>query len=132
MFASEIIDQNQVAISEGRPTINLKSVLIGNGITDISTFVLHILTFQRIHYKLFHRLYQGRYEVECSTASLPVPFQSISNCVRMKAAVSLFLFSLTEYPSLLISSSIPPTQNQISQICNDSFHDVKRLCKSLV
>ena len=131
MFASEIIDRNQAAILEGHPTINLKSVLIGNGITDISTFVLHILTFQRIHYKLFHRLYQGRYEIECSTASLPVPFQSISNCVRMKAAVCLFLFSLTGYPSL-ISSSIPPTQNQISQMCNNSFHDVKRLCKSPV
>lgn len=34
------------------------------------------------------RLYQGRYEVECSTASLDVPYQSISNCVRMKTAVS--------------------------------------------
>ena len=44
VFASVIIDQNQVAILERRPTINLKSVLIGNGITDISTFVLHILT----------------------------------------------------------------------------------------
>lgn len=39
VFASEIIDRNQVAIREGRPTINLTSVLIGNGITDISTFV---------------------------------------------------------------------------------------------
>ena len=43
VFASVIIDRNQVAVREGRPTINLKSVLIGNGITDISTFVLHIL-----------------------------------------------------------------------------------------
>lgn len=50
VFASEIIDRNQVAIREGRPTINLKSVLIGNGITDISTFVLHILISQRIQY----------------------------------------------------------------------------------
>ena len=99
VFAGEIIDRNQVAVREGRPTINLKSVVIGNGITDISTFVFHILTSQRIHYKLFHRLYQGRYEVECSTASLPIPFQSISNCVRMKAAVSLFTFSLTKNTS---------------------------------
>ena len=131
MFASEIIDRNQVAIQEGHPTINLKSVLIGNGITDISTFVFHILTFQRIHYRPFHRLYQGRYEVECSTASLPIPFQSISNCVRMKAAVSLFPFSLTEYPSL-ISSSYPTSPKKMSQMCNNSFHDVKRLCKNRV
>ncbi|TFK43077.1 Alpha/Beta hydrolase protein [Crucibulum laeve] len=69
VFASEIYDQNQLAMEEGRPTLNLQSVLIGNGITDIST------------------LYQGRYEVECGTASLDVPFQSISTCVRMKTAL---------------------------------------------
>ncbi|KAF5372005.1 hypothetical protein D9615_008105 [Tricholomella constricta] len=69
VFASEIYDQNQVAIREGRQPLNLKSVLIGNGITDIST------------------LYAGRYEVECGTASLDVPFQSISACVRMKTAL---------------------------------------------
>jgi len=49
--------------------LNLTSVLIGNGITDIST------------------LYPGRYEIECGTASLEVPFQSISTCVRMKIAL---------------------------------------------
>ncbi|KAF8075840.1 peptidase S10 serine carboxypeptidase [Lyophyllum atratum] len=69
VFASEIYDQNQVAIREGRKPLNLQSVLIGNGITDIST------------------LYAGRYEVECGTASLDVPFQSIGACVRMKTAL---------------------------------------------
>ncbi|KAI0092563.1 Alpha/Beta hydrolase protein [Irpex rosettiformis] len=68
-FASYIYDQNQIAKVEGRPTLNLTSVLIGNGITDIST------------------LYQGRYEIECGRAALEVPFQSISNCVRMKRAL---------------------------------------------
>ncbi|TCD70476.1 hypothetical protein EIP91_003237 [Steccherinum ochraceum] len=68
-FASYIYDQNQVAKNEGRSTLNLQSVLIGNGITDIST------------------LYPGRYEVECGTASLDTPFQSIENCVRMKIAL---------------------------------------------
>jgi carboxypeptidase C (cathepsin A) len=37
VFASEIYDQNEIAEAEGRPTINLQSILIGNGITDIST-----------------------------------------------------------------------------------------------
>lgn len=37
IFASEIYDQNEIAKAEGRPTINLQSILIGNGITDIST-----------------------------------------------------------------------------------------------
>ncbi|KAG5645267.1 hypothetical protein DXG03_006569 [Asterophora parasitica] len=69
VFASEIYDQNEVAVREGRQPLNLKSVLIGNGITDIST------------------LYAGRYEVECGTASLDVPFQTIGNCVRMKTAL---------------------------------------------
>ncbi|KAK0467717.1 peptidase S10 serine carboxypeptidase [Desarmillaria tabescens] len=69
VFASEIYDQNQIAKVEGRPTLNLQSVLIGNGITDIST------------------LYAGRYEIECGTAALDVPFQSIKTCVRMKTAL---------------------------------------------
>ncbi|KAJ7698179.1 serine carboxypeptidase-domain-containing protein [Mycena olivaceomarginata] len=37
VFASEIYDQNQLAIAQGRQTLNLQSVIIGNGITDIST-----------------------------------------------------------------------------------------------
>ncbi|KAJ7628633.1 Alpha/Beta hydrolase protein [Roridomyces roridus] len=69
VFASEIYDQNQLAKAAGRPTLNLQSVIIGNGITDIST------------------LYPGRYEIECGTAALDVPYQSISNCVRMKSAL---------------------------------------------
>ncbi|OSD01828.1 peptidase S10 serine carboxypeptidase [Trametes coccinea BRFM310] len=68
-FASYVYDQNQIAKEEGRDILNLRSVLIGNGITDIST------------------LYAGRYEVECGTASLDVPFQKISTCVRMKMAL---------------------------------------------
>ncbi|KAI0829364.1 peptidase S10 serine carboxypeptidase [Trametes gibbosa] len=68
-FASYVYDENQVAKAEGRDTLNLTSVIIGNGITDIST------------------LYAGRYEVECGTASLDVPFQKISTCVRMKTAL---------------------------------------------
>ncbi|GJE84749.1 peptidase S10, serine carboxypeptidase [Phanerochaete sordida] len=68
-FASYIHDQNQLAKSKGLSTINLKSVLIGNGITDVST------------------LYDGRYEIECGTAALEVPFQKISTCVQMKIAL---------------------------------------------
>ena len=37
VFASEIVDQNTIAKAEGRDALNLKSVLIGNGVTDIST-----------------------------------------------------------------------------------------------
>ncbi|KAH7916117.1 Alpha/Beta hydrolase protein [Hygrophoropsis aurantiaca] len=69
VFASEIYDKNKVAESEGRPSLNLKSIMIGNGITDIST------------------LYEGRYQIECGTAALDVPFQQISTCVRIKSAL---------------------------------------------
>ncbi|KAK0191487.1 peptidase S10 serine carboxypeptidase [Armillaria mellea] len=69
VFASEIYDQNQIAKADGHPTLNLQSVLIGNGITDIST------------------LYPGRYEIECGTAGSRRSFQSISICVRMKTAL---------------------------------------------
>ncbi|OAX40138.1 peptidase S10, serine carboxypeptidase [Rhizopogon vinicolor AM-OR11-026] len=69
VFASEIYDQNQIAMAEERSTINLQSILIGNGITDVST------------------LYQGRFEIECGTAALEIPFQRISSCVRMKSAL---------------------------------------------
>ncbi|CAL1702100.1 unnamed protein product [Somion occarium] len=68
-FASYIYDQNALAQARGQSTLNLQSVLIGNGITDIST------------------LYSGRYEIECGTAALEVPFQHISTCVRMKIAL---------------------------------------------
>ncbi|KAF5363981.1 hypothetical protein D9756_000949 [Leucocoprinus leucothites] len=69
VFASEIYDQNQIAEKEERPILNLQSVLIGNGNTDIST------------------LYLGRYEVECGRASFDIPFQSISACVRIKTSL---------------------------------------------
>ncbi|KAF5390406.1 hypothetical protein D9757_005276 [Collybiopsis confluens] len=69
VFASEIYDQNVIAQQEGRATLNLQSVIIGNGNTGIST------------------LYPGRYEIECGTAALETPFQFISTCVRMKTAL---------------------------------------------
>jgi hypothetical protein len=37
VFASEIYDQNVVAEAEERAVINLRSVLIRNGVTDVST-----------------------------------------------------------------------------------------------
>ncbi|KAI0736660.1 peptidase S10 serine carboxypeptidase [Fomitopsis betulina] len=69
VFASYIHDQNRIMNAAGRDVINLQSVLIGNGITDIST------------------LYPGRYEIECGTAALDVPFQTVNTCVRMKMAL---------------------------------------------
>ncbi|KAG6829682.1 hypothetical protein H0H92_003800 [Tricholoma furcatifolium] len=93
VFASEIYDQNQIAIREGREPLNLKSVLIGNGITDIST------------------IYPGRYEVECGTASLEIPFQSIGACVKMKTA-------------------LPRCQKAMQKACIDQFDQIN--CRAAV
>ncbi|KIJ27001.1 hypothetical protein M422DRAFT_191548, partial [Sphaerobolus stellatus SS14] len=67
VFAAEIYDQDKKR-SEGVP-INLSSVLIGNGITDIST------------------LYPGRYQVACGRASLDTPLLDVNVCTRMQKAV---------------------------------------------
>ncbi|KAI0366349.1 peptidase S10 serine carboxypeptidase [Pilatotrama ljubarskyi] len=68
-FASYVYDQNEVAKAEGRDTLNLTSVLIGNGNTDPAA------------------IFAGRFEVECGSASFDVPFQTISNCVNTKVAL---------------------------------------------
>ena len=41
IFASEIYDRNAVAKSEGKPLINLQSVMIGNGYSSLMTCVLY-------------------------------------------------------------------------------------------
>ncbi|KAL5634578.1 hypothetical protein ACGC1H_002578 [Rhizoctonia solani] len=65
VFASEIIDQNSRAAALGFEPINLKSVLIGNGITDSKT------------------MWEGYYDIQCKNLSV-VPFQDIKTCVNMK------------------------------------------------
>ncbi|KAH9921491.1 peptidase S10 serine carboxypeptidase, partial [Epithele typhae] len=69
-FGSYVYDQNQIAIQAGRDTLNLTSILIGNGVVD------------------YTKIYRGRHEMECATAALPVPFQSISVCVQQKTALT--------------------------------------------
>ncbi|KAG8775314.1 hypothetical protein FRC12_001556 [Ceratobasidium sp. 428] len=68
VFASEIMDQNKRAEVGGFVPINLKSVLIGNGMTD------------------FKSMFEAYYEIQCKNLSM-VPFQDISSCVAMKQAL---------------------------------------------
>ncbi|EJU04579.1 serine carboxypeptidase [Dacryopinax primogenitus] len=68
VFASEIVDRNKRAPALGLQEINLKSVLIGNGITDFMTMI------------------PAYYEMACTGASVP-PILDISQCVRMKRAL---------------------------------------------
>ncbi|KAJ1307942.1 hypothetical protein OPQ81_002019 [Rhizoctonia solani] len=65
VFASEIVDQNSRAEPGGFEPINLKSVLIGNGLTDFKT------------------MWEGYYDIQCKNLSV-VPFQDIKTCVNMK------------------------------------------------
>ncbi|KZO96589.1 serine carboxypeptidase [Calocera viscosa TUFC12733] len=68
VFASEIVDQNKQAVAHGLQEINLKGVMIGNGITDFFTMLL------------------SYYDMACTGASVP-PILDISQCVRMKKAI---------------------------------------------
>jgi len=68
VFAAAVYDQNPRLMKAGIPPINLTSVMIGNGMTDIPTML------------------PAWYEMQCSPASLP-PVQDIKTCVQMKATV---------------------------------------------
>ncbi|KAI0786433.1 Alpha/Beta hydrolase protein [Abortiporus biennis] len=118
VFASYIYDQNQLAKLDGRPTLNLQSVLIGNGITDIST------------------LYTGRYEVECGTASLDVPFQQISTCVRMKIALPRCVKSMQRdcidhFDSIDCRAAVNFCDNELSTglwASGENVYDISKMC----
>ncbi|KAI6128411.1 Alpha/Beta hydrolase protein [Pisolithus croceorrhizus] len=119
VFASEIYDGNLIAIAEGRGVINLKSLLIGNGVTDIST------------------LYEGRYEIECGTAALDVPFQSIGNCVRIKAALprcnkALHRSCVDHFDHIDCEAAVAFCDSHISTSYWDSgrsLYDVSKVCQ---
>ena len=55
-------------------------------------------------------LYEGRYMTECGTAAFDVPFQSISECVRIKTIVGDILDRRGEADVPLIHSSLAATQ----------------------
>ncbi|KAJ7177909.1 peptidase S10 serine carboxypeptidase [Mycena filopes] len=118
VFGSEIYDQNQLAIAKGRPTINLQSVIIGNGITDIST------------------LYPGRYDIECSTAALDVPFQTISTCVRMKAALprcqkAMKASCIDQFDAINCGAAVNFCENELStgmRASGRNVYDISKPC----
>lgn len=69
------MDSNARAKAENRTAINLQSVLIGNGMTDVGTMI------------------PAYYELLCTPASVEPPVD-IATCVATKAAVG-FLFFFT-------------------------------------
>lgn len=66
-FASHIVDSNAKAASEGRTPINIQSVLLGNGLTDVITMI------------------PTYYDMLCTKAGFPVA--DISSCVKIKQAM---------------------------------------------
>jgi len=68
VYASAIIDQNKLLDAANLTTVNLKSVIIGNGATD------------------FYHLFPSYYEMQCTPTTL-APLQTIEACVRMKKAI---------------------------------------------
>ncbi|TFK48037.1 serine carboxypeptidase [Heliocybe sulcata] len=68
VFASEIYDQNSRLVQAGLVPINLTSIMLGNGQTDMFSMTLSF------------------YDMTCTSASLP-PILPISTCVRIKQAL---------------------------------------------
>ncbi|KAJ7053908.1 serine carboxypeptidase [Mycena amicta] len=64
-FAAAVYDQNAYLVQAGIPPINLTSVMVGNGMTDVPTMMT------------------GWYKMQCSPASV-LPVQNIQSCVAMK------------------------------------------------
>ncbi|KDQ49589.1 hypothetical protein JAAARDRAFT_42760 [Jaapia argillacea MUCL 33604] len=68
IFAAEVYDQNPKLIEAGLTPINLKSAIIGNGVTDFASMMTSF------------------YDIVCTGAAVD-PILDISTCVRMKQAV---------------------------------------------
>ncbi|KAF8972465.1 serine carboxypeptidase [Flammula alnicola] len=68
VFAAEVYDQNAKLEAAGLTPINLKSIMIGNGITD------------------FYTMSASYYDLACTPASV-APVLDIGTCIRMKQAL---------------------------------------------
>ncbi|KAF9561535.1 serine carboxypeptidase [Agrocybe pediades] len=68
IFASEVYDQSKRLVEAGMAPINLKSIMIGNGNTDMSV------------------KFPSYYDIACTNASLP-PILDVKTCTRMKQTV---------------------------------------------
>ncbi|TBU32201.1 peptidase S10 serine carboxypeptidase [Dichomitus squalens] len=118
-FASYVYDQNTVAVAEGRETLNLSSVIIGNGIVDIMM------------------VYLGRYEIECGTAAFDIPFQSINACVRMKTTLPRCQQAMQQncvdiFDEIGCKAAVDFCQDQVSGVFANSDRNVYDISKPCV
>lgn len=68
LFAAEIVDQNAKAVAKGFAPINLQSVAIGNGLSNMM------------------QMWPTHYDIACTSASVE-PFMSIAECTEMRRGV---------------------------------------------
>ncbi|CAK5270027.1 unnamed protein product [Mycena citricolor] len=101
VFAAEVYDQNAKLIEAGLTPINLKSVMIGNGLTD-----------------MYHQI-SSSFEMQCTSASVP-PVSSIGDCVRMKQMVR----DLINFISYLEHIQIPRCEERLRKSCVDRFDPI--------
>ncbi|KAF8753519.1 serine carboxypeptidase [Rhizoctonia solani] len=99
VFASEIVDQNSRAEAGGFEPINLKSVLIGNGLTDFKT------------------MWEGYYDIQCKNLSV-VPFQDIKTCVTMKQQLHR---CLKMYQKDCVEQTDPVACSLAAGFCNEAL-----------
>ncbi|KAK0484113.1 Alpha/Beta hydrolase protein [Armillaria luteobubalina] len=69
LFAAAVYDNNALLWGNGWPPINLRSVMIGNGLTDSITMI------------------SSYYNMECTPVSIP-PTLNISTCITIKSTIS--------------------------------------------
>ncbi|KAJ6564498.1 serine carboxypeptidase [Mycena capillaripes] len=69
VYAAAVYDQNVLLVKAGIPPINISSIMLGNGMTDMPSMM------------------PAWYEIQCSSASV-APVQDIRTCVEMKARLS--------------------------------------------
>ncbi|KIY47803.1 alpha/beta-hydrolase [Fistulina hepatica ATCC 64428] len=67
-FAAQVYDQNAQLIQAGIPPINLTSVMIGNGLSDLYSMI------------------PSYWDMTCTAASIP-PILDIATCVRMRTMI---------------------------------------------
>ncbi|KAF8529285.1 peptidase S10 serine carboxypeptidase [Hysterangium stoloniferum] len=116
VMAAEIYDQERKR-TEGVP-INLSSVIIGNGITDIST------------------LYPGRYAIACGTAALDAPILEVSTCVRVQKALPRCQRLLNDncidiFDDMACNAAVKFCDAEISaplQTTGRNVYDVSKMC----
>ncbi|KAA1475365.1 alpha/beta-hydrolase [Dentipellis sp. KUC8613] len=121
LFASAIYDQNVQLAAAGLTSINLTSVMIGNGMTDrlVAT--------------------TSYFDMSCTAASVP-PVLDISTCVRMKKAIPrcekwYTKSCLDQFDLMNCEAALNFCDNELSEpfaATGLNFYDISKPCEGVV